>query len=82
MRSLFSILLGIAVAIAAFIGWNALINWITAGFTDTDLKLVVKIAIWVFTFGIPLYVGILAGTLAAGVSGSILHRRRKWRVKR
>lgn len=72
MKALISWLIGIAAFIGVFWGVSGLINLITSGIETHDLRIILKVVLWIFGFGITLGFGILAAYITGSITKIIL----------
>jgi hypothetical protein len=67
MKTLISILVGLAIFCLGFWLDSQFINWVASMFEGHNVILGVKVILWIFTFSIittiSIYLGILAGSL-------------------
>lgn len=75
MKTIIAIISGILIFCLGFWLDSQLINWIVSSFQDphSDLATVVKIGLWVVTFGFTLWISIICAVLVTTFVANILN---------
>jgi hypothetical protein len=72
MKTLISILVGIAAFVGVFIGVNYIISFLLSGIQNQDLRVIMRIVCWIFGFGATLFIGIFAGYMTGSITDILL----------
>lgn len=75
---------GIVTGILLFIGAAYLINFITSGIQDNDLRIIVKIVVWFFSVGLILWISALLGSIVAAFISAVFsdYKTLRWKKRR